>query len=251
MAKVVSVHSFRRGTGKTNLVASVAAIMASEGQRIGIVDTNIQSPSAHILFGINDDQIRYFLNDYIMGACKIEQAAIDVTEHLDIAPPGQLFLVPSDPAPVSIAKVLRGGVNTAMLHRGYRQLIQELVLDILLLDTCAGIHEQNMASLATSEVAIIIFRLDHQDYQGTAVLLDLACTLGVREVMLVINNVSSAHEPARVKAEVEETYSVEVASLIPYSEDLSALGSNGVFAACYPEHPLTKVFKDLAARLLS
>ncbi len=53
MYKIVSVHSFRGGTGKSNTTANVAAILASLGQRVGVVDTDIQSPGIHVLFGFD------------------------------------------------------------------------------------------------------------------------------------------------------------------------------------------------------
>ena len=50
MSKIVSVHSFRGGTGKSNTTANLAALMAVEGNRVGVIDTDIQSPGIHVLF---------------------------------------------------------------------------------------------------------------------------------------------------------------------------------------------------------
>ena len=44
MSKIVSIHSFRGGTGKSNSTANLAATVAEAGYRVGIVDTDIQSP---------------------------------------------------------------------------------------------------------------------------------------------------------------------------------------------------------------
>jgi MinD-like ATPase involved in chromosome partitioning or flagellar assembly len=46
MSRIISVHSFRGGTGKSNAAASVATLLAAEGQRVGVVDTDIQSPGS-------------------------------------------------------------------------------------------------------------------------------------------------------------------------------------------------------------
>ena len=58
MAKVVSVHSFRGGTGKSNMTANLAATVASKGLRVGIVDTDIQSPGIHVIFGLDEKQVK-------------------------------------------------------------------------------------------------------------------------------------------------------------------------------------------------
>ncbi|MGH2523697.1 MAG: P-loop NTPase, partial [Anaerolineales bacterium] len=62
---IVSVHSFRRGTGKSHLTANLAALLAVEGRRVGVMDTNLQSPSLRILFGL--DGATPTLNDYVWG----------------------------------------------------------------------------------------------------------------------------------------------------------------------------------------
>ncbi len=36
MSRIISVHSFRGGTGKSNTAASVAALLAAGGQRVGV-----------------------------------------------------------------------------------------------------------------------------------------------------------------------------------------------------------------------
>ncbi len=52
MAKIISIHSFRGGTGKSNTTANVATLLAVQGGRVGVIDTDIQSPGIHILFGL-------------------------------------------------------------------------------------------------------------------------------------------------------------------------------------------------------
>ncbi len=65
MAKIISVHSFRGGTGKSNTTANVATVLASQGLRVGVIDTDIQSPGIHILFGLDGNKINHSLNDYL------------------------------------------------------------------------------------------------------------------------------------------------------------------------------------------
>ena len=78
MVKVVSVHSFRGGTGKSNTTANLAITVAQQGYRVGIVDTDIQSPGIHVLFGFEESRMKLSLNDYLWGRCSVEEAAYDV-----------------------------------------------------------------------------------------------------------------------------------------------------------------------------
>src|SRR5262249_31546996 len=65
MAKMVSVHSFRGGTGKSNTTANLATTIALRGHRVGIVDTDIQSPGIHVLFDLQEDAVEHSLNDFL------------------------------------------------------------------------------------------------------------------------------------------------------------------------------------------
>jgi len=65
VTRIISVHSFRGGTGKSNLSANLAALYALAGKRVGVVDTDIQSPGIHILFGLQETATAHALNDYL------------------------------------------------------------------------------------------------------------------------------------------------------------------------------------------
>ncbi|VEP18548.1 hypothetical protein H1P_810010 [Hyella patelloides LEGE 07179] len=41
MSKIISIHSYRGGTGKTNITVCLAALVSSQGKRVGIIDTDI------------------------------------------------------------------------------------------------------------------------------------------------------------------------------------------------------------------
>jgi Mrp family chromosome partitioning ATPase len=60
--RVVSAHSFRGGTGKSNTTANVAALLAASGKRVGVIEADIQSPRIHVLFGIAGDKVTGSLN---------------------------------------------------------------------------------------------------------------------------------------------------------------------------------------------
>ena len=89
LAKIISIHSFRGGTGKSNTTANLAALLAADGQRVGVIDTDIQSPGIHVLFGVKGAAINHSLNDYLRWHCAISQAAHDVTATLGARPTNQ------------------------------------------------------------------------------------------------------------------------------------------------------------------
>ena len=251
MSKIVSVHSFRGGTGKSNTTANLAALLAAEGHRVGVVDTDIASPGIHVLFGLEEDNIVHSLNDYLWGKCDIQDTAHDVTANLTAGAKGKLFLVPSSIRAGEIARVLREGYDVGLLNDGFRNLIQALNLDVLMIDTHPGLNEETLLSIAISDVLVIILRPDQQDYQGTGVTVEVARKLSVPSLLLVVNKVPSAFPPAEVRARVEKAYHADVAAVLPHSDEMMTLASSGIFVLKYPDHAVTAELKQLAARLMA
>jgi septum site-determining protein MinD len=251
MAKIISIHSFRRGTGKSNMTANVTALLAVEGRRVGVIDTDIQSPSLHILFGLDEEEMTHSLNDYLWGKCAIEQTAHDVTPRLNAEIKGQVFLIPSSAQVSEITRVLREGYDVGLLNDGFRKLVEELELDVLVVDTHAGLNEETLLSIAVSDALAIILRTDQQDYQGTGIMVEVARKLDVPRMVLIVNEVPSVFNLAEVKSKVEQTYHCEVAAVLPFSDEMMALASASIFALRYPDHPVTDMLKQVVARLVA
>jgi MinD-like ATPase involved in chromosome partitioning or flagellar assembly len=254
VSKIVSVHSFRGGTGKSNISANLAVLTALQGKRVGVVDTDVQSPGIHVLFGFDEDRIERALNDYLWGRCKIEETAYDVGHVLasttpPAAPGGALFLIPSSLRTGEIARVLREGYDVARLNDGFRELQDALRLDYLFIDTHPGVNEETLLSIAISDALVIVLRADHQDYQGTAVTVDLAKRLETPRIMLLVNKVLPPIDVPAVSERIGASYGVPVAGVLPLSEDMVRLASSGVFAIVHPDHQVTDVLRGVAAQL--
>jgi MinD-like ATPase involved in chromosome partitioning or flagellar assembly len=249
MARIVSIHSFRGGTGKSNTAANIAALLASQGLKVGVVDSDIQSPGIHILFGIRGEDIKHSLNDYLWGNCRIEETAHDVTSNLGTNVSGQVLLIPSSMDTGNIARVLHEGYDVGVMSQGLRELNEKLGLDVLLIDTHPGLNEETLLSIALSDVLVIILRPDEQDYEGTAVTISVARRLQVPRMYLILNKVPRVYDTDQVKEQVAKTYETEIAAVIPHSDDMMTLASRGIFAMQFPNHPVTKLLKDVADQL--
>lgn len=249
MSRIISVHSFRGGTGKSNTTANLTALLAASGLRVGVVDTDIQSPGIHVLLGLEEDQMHHSLNDYLWGTCEIEDTAHDVTAKLGSSISGKVFLMPSSIKAGEIARVLREGYDVGLLNDGFQRAIEELDLDVLMIDTHPGLNEETLLSIAISDILIIILRPDNQDYQGTGVTVEVARKLDIQDMVLLVNKVPQVFDFNAVKQRVENAYSCEVAAVLPHSDEMMALASSGVFVLRYPDHPMTATFKKVVQRL--
>ncbi len=249
MPKVVSIHSYRGGTGKSNFTANLATTVAQQGNRVGVVDTDLPSPGIHNLFGLESERTQKTLNHYLWSEIAIEDAAHDVSAEVGVNGKGQLYLVPSSFQADDIARILKDGYDVKLMNDGFRRLVKALQLDYLFIDTHPGLSKETFLSLALSHVTLLILRPDKQDYQGTSVTIDVAQQLKVRKILLAINKVHSQLNREALKQKVEETYLEKVVGIFPLSEDVVRLASEGVFCVKYPEHEISQEFRQVARQI--
>jgi septum site-determining protein MinD len=252
MGKLVVVHSFRGGTGKSNITANLAALLAYRGNRVGIVDTDIQSPGIHALFSLAPDHFKFALNDYLWKRCRIEEAAYDVSAIVRGHKPdarGSLYLIPASMRTGEITRILQEGYDVGLLNNGFQQFMERLELDYLLIDTHPGVNEETLLSAAISDVLLIILRPDRQDYQGTAIMIELAKQLEVPKMLLLINKAINQKDFAALQQRVESTYGVPVAGVIPLSEEIAVLGSTDLFCLLHPDHTMTSALRSAIGKM--
>ena len=86
---------------------------------------------------------------------------------------------------------------------------------------------------------VLILRPDKQDYQGTAVTMDVARQLNVRKLLLAINKAYSSLNQEVLKQKVEEAYGAPVAGIFPPVRRGGAAGQRrGVLPPGFPITPL-------------
>ena len=249
MPKVIAIHSYRGGTGKSNTTANLATAVAVEGCRVGVMDADIQSPGIHNICGLEPENIQKTLNSYLWGESTIEDAAYDVGAALGLRN-GSVFLIPSSAEANDIARILKNGYDVKLINDGFRKLVRNLSLDYLFIDTHPGLSKETFLTIAISHVLILILRPDKQDYQGMAVTVDVARQLNVRKMLLIVNKVLPDISIEALRQKIEEAYNVPVDGVFPLSSDIVRLASEGVFYLRFPQHPLSKEYRNLARHIM-
>jgi len=252
MAKIVAIHSYRGGTGKSNICANVAAAVALQGKRVGLIDTDIPSPGIHFIFGLEQGSgVDKTLNDYLWNRCAVEDAAYDVTPLEIRSEAGLIYLIPSSVNADDIAKVLTEGYDFKKLNEAFRRFGDYYNLDYIFVDSHPGLNKETLLSITVSNLLLLILRPDRQDYQGTAVTVDIAKRLRVKNINLIINKALPSMNLNALRLKVQQTYNLNVAGLLPLSPDMMQLGSTGIFYLKYPDHDFTAEIGRIAMQVLS
>lgn len=208
-----------------------------------------------MLFRIPEGTITKTLNDYLWNKCRIEEAAYDVTTraigdvHEDDDCP-KLFLIPSSIRTGEIAKILREGYDVGRLNDGFQDLIKLLRLDYLFIDTHPGVNEETLLSIAVSDSLVLLVRPDQQDFQGTAVTVELARKLGVAEMFVIINKIPPETDYSDLRSQVTSLFHLDIEAMLPLSSEMARTASGDIFTNRYPSHPLTQQLKGVVNRLV-
>jgi MinD-like ATPase involved in chromosome partitioning or flagellar assembly len=249
MAQIITLHSFRGGTGKSGVAANLAVLMAKMGKRVGLIDMDIQSPSLQIIFGLKEPSP--VLNDYLWEKAKIDKVAYDITTDLGGDVSGKLFLIPSSIKPREITRVLREGFDPTLVNEAFKKLRTKLELDVILVDTHAGINEETVLTITVSDTVVVMLRPDQLDYIGTNMSLEMTRRLNVAKVLVLVNKAPQTLDLDELKKTIQSKYDYHVAAVIPNSDDLRLLASTAIFALRHPQHAITQTYQQLAEILLA
>ena len=104
--------------------------------------------------------------------------------------------------------------------------------------------------LSISNVLLVILRPDSQDFQGNAVMVDVARKLEIPKMLMVVNKALLAFDFADLRKQVETTYNVSVGGILPFSEEMVQLGNKNIFCLRYSEHPISQTMKGIAEQIV-
>lgn len=244
MEKVTTIHSFRRGVGKSTLAANLAVLMALRGRRVALVDTDFQAASAHLFFNIPESECN--LNSVLWGNADILEAAYDVTPAQ--AGPGKLYVIPASMQVADIVKSLRMSLTLEYFTERLHRLVTSLNLDSVLLDTPSGLQENTLVSLAFSNALVMVLHPDKQDFQGTAVTVEVARKLHIANIHIAMNDAPETLEERDAQIQLQESYGCNSCLVLKHAEELLALGSAKPFVLHYPNHSFTHALQTLAEK---
>jgi MinD-like ATPase involved in chromosome partitioning or flagellar assembly len=252
MLRIIAFNSFRGGTGKSNIVSNVAVILATMGKRVGVMDLDLPSPGIHILFGLNQADMEYSLNDFLWGDCDIRSASYDVTpDSVKAAGQGCIFLAPASMYGEDINRVVENRYAIERLSGGINEMAEILDLDFLLLDTHPGVNEETLLAMSLVDRLVLVLRPDSQDFQGTAVTADVSRHLEVPKIFMLVNRVLAAIDQKQLRELVIKTYDLPILGMLPNAEEVMLMGSRSVFCLKYPDHPFSEKLREICEPLVT
>ncbi len=253
MGKIVAVHSYKGGTGKTSLSVNLAATLAKQGKKVCLFDLDFRAPS---LFAVlKSPNSEFWLNDYLNGQCSIDQVLIDVSNR--IQGNGNFYAALANPATEAIRDMSAKDRKWEMRALGKllslrNSLLRDQKFDYLVFDTSPGLQYSSINAIVTADLVVVATTSDNSDVNGTSRMLRELYSLFEKKTGLVLNKVLDTallSNKNEMKARVKNVYQVPMLGLVPcFCEVLRAEG-NLIFAQDKPNHPFTKILTDIARKI--
>ncbi len=254
LGKIIAVHSYKGGTGKTLVSINLAATLARLGKRVCLMDLDFRAPSLDTFFGF--EKVEAWLNDYLNGTCKIEKVLIDISDR--ITGGGELFVGLADPSTEAIREMSAKDRNWEMKALGRllalrNSLLNDEGFDYIVFDTSPGLQYSSINAIVSADVVIVASTFDRSDVNGTRRMLRELYDLFEKKTDIIVNKVlsdiSSKSGKEDLQGKVSEMYKVPILGMIPCFCDVSRAGGAFIFVQEKPEHPFSRIMYEMARKI--
>jgi septum site-determining protein MinD len=253
MTRILAVHSYKGGTGKTLLSVNLAASLAKLGKKVCLFDLDFRAPSLFAILKVENSE--YWLNDYLNGTSNINKVLVDLS--CRIQGNGKLFVGFANPATEAIRDMSAKDRKWEMRALGKllslrNTLLNDQEFDYIVFDTSPGLQYSSINAIVTADFVVVATTADRSDVNGTRRMLRELYNLFEKKTGLVINKLLDSNSKSRrdeMNSRVKNVYKVPLLGLVPcFCEILRAEG-NLIFVQDKPSHPFTKIVDDIARKI--
>ncbi len=240
-ARWLAVHSFKVGTGKSTITANLALSLAEQGKNVCVVDMDLAGPGIHVMFGVEEADVKWTMTNVLLGQAKMVDAAIPMTERFGLKH-GKLHFIPASYKVEEMLRLLRHGLEVKLFTEGLEQITNDLKLDYLLVDTHPGIEDDTVLVMGSCNGLLIISRFDQQDLLGTAILSRLASSLG-KTSLLLFNMIPPGLTESNVRNiadKLSRRLGLNILGSLPFYDTVLQSLSRGIFMHEFPKHEYTR-----------
>ena len=253
MGKILAVHSYKGGTGKTLLSVNLASTFARQGKKVCLFDLDFRAPS---LFAIlNMPNAECWLNDYLNGTCEIDRVLIDMSSK--IPGNGKLCVGLANPTTEAIRDMSAKDRKWEMRALGRLLSLRNSLLidkgfDYIVFDTSPGLQYSSINAIVTADIVVVATTADRSDVDGTRRMLKELYNLFEKKTGLVINKVldaTSLSKRQEMDKKVREVYQVPMLGVVPCFCDILRAEGGLIFCRDKPDHPFTKLLDEMTKKL--
>jgi flagellar biosynthesis protein FlhG len=242
LARVIAITSGKGGVGKTNIVANLGFAFSNLGKRVLILDADLGLGNLDVLLGIAP---KFNISHVIRG----EKHLVDILEE----GPGKMKILTASSGIQELTQL--SSEQKVKLFTDLDRLIDDV--DILLIDTAAGISSNVMDFNVTAQEIIVVVSPEPTSITDAYALMKiLSLKYSEKCCKLVVNMVSSPQEAQDVFRQLDLVtdrfldIQVEYLGFVLNDDKVSrGVKRQRLVSELYPESRASRCFQDLAKRL--
>ena len=253
MGKIIAVHSYKGGTGKTLLSINLSAALAKLGKNVCLFDLDFRAPSLTTLLGV--EKAEHWLNDYLNNASDINKVLIDLTDRIGNS--GKFCVALANPGTEAIRDMSAKDRKWEMRALGRLLALKTSLLngggfDYLIFDTSPGLQYSSINAIVSADLVLVATTFDRSDVDGTRRMLRELYDLFEKKTEVVLNKVldiSSKTSKDEVQTKLKDIYQVPLLGIVPCFCDILKARGGTIFAQEKPDHPFTRILNDMAINI--
>jgi MinD-like ATPase involved in chromosome partitioning or flagellar assembly len=252
LGAIVTLHSYKGGTGKTSIAIGLAEALAASGKKICLMDLDFNAPTISLVYNLQGAP--YFTNDYLNAASEVEQSIFKVETLLKKG--DNLFVGPANMSTEAIRDISSKDRKWHMRALGRLLSTRETLLrnkkfDYIILDIGHGLSYPSINAIVCSNTVVLVNTPDQTQNVGTMKMLTELYNLFDKKTAMVINKSGRpernlANEEASKIVEFENRFKVPVLGIIPCFCDVNKTGLAQSLSK--PNHLFLKIITEIAFR---
>jgi MinD-like ATPase involved in chromosome partitioning or flagellar assembly len=249
---IVTFHSYKGGTGKTLLSVNLAALFATVGKHVCLLDLDLRAPSLHSIF---KNGKKYWVNDYLNKACNIENVLTDCSTK-DIGK-GKLLVGLANPSTEAILEMESKDRAWEMEALGRllslkTSLLKDMQFDYVFFDASPGLIYSSINAIICADIVLVVTSTEKSDVEGTRRMTHDRFELFDKKIGIIINKVPSEYFSLKIHTNDStklETYQLPVVGVIPCSCDVLGAAGRCLWACEKLNHPFTEKLREIATNI--
>ena len=252
MAKIIAIHSYKGGTGKTLLSLNLAVLYANRGKNVCLLDLDFRAPSLHSILKVKNAE--YWVNDYLNGVYDIKKVLVDLSK--THAKRGRLLVGLANPSTEAIREMSAKDRKWEMKALGRllslkNSLLNDMEIDYIIFDTSPGLQYSSINAIVSADIVLVVSGMDISDIKGTQRMIDELYDLFEKKTGLIMNKIfvdflsTKGHRQDLAKKLMNNS-NLPIVDMIPCFCDILRTGGTKLFANEDPDHPFVKILNRIA-----
>jgi septum site-determining protein MinD len=236
-ARIVTVSSGKGGVGKTTATANIGVALASMGQKVTCIDSDIGLRNLDVVLGL-ENRIVYDLVDVVENQCRVRQAMIRDKRF------EELFLIPAAQTRD------KNSISPSDMISITNEIKDEM--DWILIDSPAGIERGFRNAIAPADEVLVVTNPDVSAVRDADRIIGIIESEEKGPARLIINrlNLSMIKRGDMMNADdILELLAVKLIGIVPEDEGVIVSTNMGKPIVMDPKSKAGQAFRNIARRL--